>query len=309
MKKKRSPLLLFLIFLTVLGCSKDTDEQNPEIPVAVDKTANRLGTGDSSNDLLSNDTFTELQIEIAYVKGFRPTRQAMDGFVAYLKQHTFKEKIELIYTELDSPDEEDLTLDEIDDLEAKNRTAYNTGKRLAVYIYFSDAPAEEDDPKEDLVTLGAVYRNTSMIIHEATVRQLADQNIFISDADVESSTINHEFGHLFGLVNLGTDQVNDHEGVQTDENGEPVLDDKGNTSGNSHCTIDGCLMRAELQFGGSSGKSASLTAKTRSGLKAGCRLSGKNVLNMLSSKTAKGAGLAPGLDSECVLDLRSNGGR
>jgi hypothetical protein len=310
MKKICFPLLSILFLSLFLGCSKDSSsDDGPELPKAVDTTANLRGTGDSANDLLSNNTFTKLRIEIAYVRGFRPTQAAMEGFVAYLKKRTFKEEIDLVYNELASPDEEKLTLEEIADLEKKNRTVYNDGETLAIYIYFSDAPAEEDDEKEGLVTLGAVYRNTSMIIHEATVRKLADQSIFISDADVESSTLNHEFGHLFGLVNLGTDQVNDHEGTQTDENGEPVLDDKGNPLGNSHCIIDGCLMHAELQFGGPSGKGASLTAKNQNGLKAGCRLSGKSVLKMLSAKTSKGESLAPGLDSECILDLQSNGGR
>lgn len=309
MKKKCFPLFFLLVLVLLIGCSKDAGDKDPEIPKAVDKTANRLSTGDSAGDLLSNDTFTNLQIEIAYVKGFRPTQAAMDGLVSFLKARTFKENIDLIYNELASPDEENLTLDEIDGLEEKNRTVYNDSETLGVYIYFTDAPAEDDDEDEGLVTLGAVYRNTSMVIHEATVRKLADQSIFISDADVESSTLNHEFGHLFGLVNLGIVPVNDHEDIQTDENGEPVLDDQGKTTGNSHCNVSGCLMTAELQFGGASAKSASLTAKNENGLKAGCRLSGKSVLKMLSAQTAKGASIAPGLDSECILDLQTNGGR
>ncbi|WP_373519232.1 hypothetical protein [Pricia sp.] len=308
MKEKCFPLVYLLVVVFALGCSNDNDDINPEKPIAVDKTLNRLGTGDSAIDLLSNNTYTNLRIEIAYVEGFRPTQEAMDGFVAYLKERTFKENIELVYNELASPDEENLTLEEIDDLENENRTAYSNGDTLAIYIYFSDAPAEDDDEAEDLVTLGAVYRNTSMIIHEATVRKLADQSIFISDADVESSTLNHEFGHLFGLVNLGIVPVNDHEDIQTDESGEPILDDQGNTMSNSHCNVTGCLMNAELTFGGPSSKNTSLTAKNEDGIKAGCRLSGKSVLKMLSSQTAKG-GLAPDLDSECILDLQTNGGR
>lgn len=308
MKKICFPIVSLLFLGLFLACSNDADDNGPETPKVVDKIPNRQGTGDSAIDLLSNDTYTNLRIEIGHVRGFRPTQEAMDGFVAYLKQRTFKENIELIYNELASPNEENLTLEEIADLEEENRTVYNDGKTLAIYIYFSDAPAEEDDEEEGLVTLGAVYRNTSMIIHEVTVRKLAGQSSFISDADVESSTLNHEFGHLFGLVNLGITPVNDHEDVQKDDMGESILDDQGKTSGNSHCNVTGCLMSAELQFGGTSAKSTSLTAKNENGLKAGCRLTGKSVLKMLSSKTAKG-GLAPDLDSECILDLQTNGGR
>ncbi len=308
MKKKCFPLFYLLALVFVLGCSTDANDDDSGLPKVVDKTPNRQGTGESAIDLLANKTYTNLLIEIAHVKGFRPTQAAMDGFVAYLRQRTFKENIELVYNELPSPDEEKLTLQEIADLEEENRTAYSDGDTLAIYIYFSDAPADEDDEDKDLVTLGAVYRNTSMIIHEATVRKLADQSIFISDADVESSTLNHEFGHLFGLVNLGITPVNDHEDIQKDDMGEPILDDQGNTSGNSHCDVAGCLMNAELQFGGPSAKNTALTEKNENGLMAGCRLSGKSVLKMLSSQTAKG-GLAPDLDSECILDLQTNGGR
>ena len=63
-----------------------------------------------------------------------------------------------MYTQLDSPNEESLTLEEIAELESDNRTIYNNGTTLAIYIYFADAPSEEDNEDEDLVTLGAVYR-------------------------------------------------------------------------------------------------------------------------------------------------------
>ena len=309
--KKTHWITVVLLLGLLLACSSNSeDDTTSEIPKAVDKTANLLGTGDSANDLLSNDNFTKLKIEIAYVDGFRPTQEAMDGFMAFLRERTFKDAIEVVFTELESPGEEDLTLDEIADLESENRTVYNDGDTLAVYIYFGDAPAEGDDLEEGLVTLGAVYRNTSMIIHEVTVRRLADQSIFIFDADVENATLNHEFGHLFGLVNLGTEPVNDHEDIQRDENGEPVLDEEGMTMGNSHCDVEGCLMRAELQFGGPSNKGKSKYAKSETGLKPGCILSGKSMLKLLESQAAKGPMVdPPNLDSECLLDLASNGGR
>lgn len=309
MKKTYFTIFILLVGL-LLGCSKDSDDDTPEKPKAVDKTANLQGTGDSANDLLSNDKFTKLKIEIAYVDGFQPSQDAIAGFVAYLKKRTFKEIVDVAYSKLESPDEESLTLDEIAKLESDNRTIYNDGDTLAVYIYFADAPADGDDEEEGLVTLGAVYRNTSMIIHEVTVRKLADQSIFISDTDVENSTLNHEFGHLFGLVNLGTTPVNDHEDVQKDDDGETILDSEGKPLGNSHCNVAGCLMRAELQFGGPSNKGKSAYAKSENGLKAGCQLSGKSVLAMLEHRAAKGPlPEPPPLDSECLLDLASNGGR
>lgn len=264
---KKSRYLLFLtVGLLLFNCSKDSDPAEIIEP-GIDKSANLLATGDSAFDILANDNFSSLRIEAAYVAGFRPTTTAMTDFEDFLRARTFKEDITVIYRELPSPGEETLTLQEIADLEDENRTEYNEGTSLAIYIYFADAPAEGDDEQQGLVTLGAVYRNTSMIIYESTVRDLASQSVLVTNADVETATLNHEFGHLFGLVDLGSPEVNPHE--------DP---DAAN-----HCDIAGCLMRAELQFGG-------------------------GIMGILESRAGKGAAV-PDLDAECILDLQANGGR
>ena len=310
--KKYIISITVLLFALVLSCSTDSNDDGPDEQQQgpVDRSGNLLGTGASANDILSNTIFTKLQIEIAYVEGFRPSTSAMSEFQEYLEQHTFKDEIELVFNELPSPDEEDLTLNEIAELELENRTVYNNGETLGIYIYFADAPSENDEEDEGLVTLGAVYRNTSMIIYESTVRRLANRRSDINIADVEIATLNHEFGHLFGLVNIGTVPINDHEDVLLDDEGQPQLDNDGNPIGNNHCNVIGCLMRAELQFGGSGTSRQGLTAKTADGetLRSACSISGNSILKMLeASLTAKNA--APALDPECVLDLQSNGGR
>ena len=268
-------LAMVLLFLTVIiSCSKDSNDTSD--PNTVNQSANYKTTGDSANDILSNTTFDKLLIEIAYVSGYRPTAIAMTDFVTFLKQYTYKEDIEIIYNELPSPNEEKLTLEEINDLEKKNRTAFNDGSTLAIFIYFADAPSEEDVEEEDLVTLGAVYWNTSMVIYEETIRNLAAKSSAVDVDDVETATMNHEFGHLMGLVNLGTAPVNDHEGTTTD--------DDNNTIGDNHCTVEDCLMRAELQFGPSMKK-------------------------LLEKRAAKGLVSIPDLGPECLMDLQANGGR
>jgi len=289
--KKLSVYLIAACLMLALGCSSNSDDSPEEIPEQVDKSANLLSAGDSANDILSNNAFTKLKIEIAYVAGFRPTQEAMDEFLNFIRTHTFKDDIELVFNELPSSGEETLTIQQIADIEEENRTVYNDGDTLGVYIYFADVPSDGDDEDEGLVTLGAVYRNTSMVIYERTVQLIAGISVFISRADVETATINHEFGHLFGLVNFGTPAVNDHE----------------DTEARGHCNVPGCLMLAELQFGGAAGRSAQLTAKNE--LQSVCNLSANSVLKMLESNTSRGVVNAVPLDPECVLDLSNNGGR
>ncbi len=290
--KKIKFLATFCMVLMVFACSSSSDDTTDDTPTPVDKSGNLLTTGDSANDILSNDNFTKLKIEIAHVTGFRPTQEAMNEFVSFLRLHTFKEEIEIVFLELPSPEVEDFSIQEIADLELENRTVFNDVETLGIYIYFADAPSEDDEEDEGLVTLGAVYRNTSMVIHQSTIRRLASLRVQISNADVETATLNHEFGHLFGLVNLGTTPVNAHEDSESE----------------NHCDRPGCLMRAELQFGGSNKAKVTQLGDTNE-LKSSCSLSGKSVLQILESHASKGFANAVPLDAECILDLQSNGGR
>ncbi|MGB5553467.1 MAG: hypothetical protein WBM83_02330 [Flavobacteriaceae bacterium] len=289
---KKSRILVWALCIgSLMACSKKDSETEKEVPI--DKSANLLSTGDSATEILSNNKFDKMIVEIAFVTGFKPTQEAMTAFIEFLQKHTFKQQIELVYKELSSPGEETLTLQEIADLETDNRTAYTNGTTIAIYIYFADAPSDDDDDEEGLVTLGAVYRNTSMIIHENTIRNLASQSPLISNAAVETATLNHEFGHLFGLVDLGSPMVNEHEDVD----------------GTNHCDQEGCLMRAELQFGGLTNKNNALATKDDGQVFSTCSLTGTQVLKMLEQATSKGISMAPGIDAECLLDLQANGGK
>ncbi|MBU2997018.1 hypothetical protein KO500_11270 [Cellulophaga baltica] len=275
--KNKSFLILGLSAFLIWNCSKSessssSEEENEEVTTVVDKTLNQQETGASANDFLSNDNYDKLIIEVAYVTGYQPEEAAILDNLEFIEEITFKEDIEVQYLELDSPNEATLSTQEVYDLEQENRTVYTDGTTLGMYIYFSDTTFEDDDPDSGLYTLGAVYLNTSMVIYQESVREIAKASTLISNATVETATLNHEFGHLFGLVNIGSDMVHDHEDETTNDDGEII--------GNQHCDQEGCLMRAELQF--SSGMSKMLTAKN---------------------------GQVPDLDAECLLDVAANGGR
>jgi len=231
---KKSKLLSLLFFtVLVLSCSSDADDTGPTPIPPIDTSANLLNVGDSANDILSNANFNRLQIQIASPVGFSPDPETVNKFIEFLRRHTFKENIEVSTITVAPSGEEDFTLQEIANLEIENRTAYNEGETLAIYIYFADAPSANDDEADGTVTLGSVYRNTSMVIYEETIRRLTAASEVVTTSLVETATMTHEFGHLFGLVNLGSPAINDHE----DEDAA------------NHCNVPGCLMRAELAFG------------------------------------------------------------
>lgn len=222
---------LLALSLGLTACSPD-NSPNEEEPDPIDRSGNLLAAGESAEDLLANTNFDAIRIQIGFVSGLRPTDEALNNIRQFLLERTFKTDISFEFLQLASPGEESLTLQEIATLENENRTAYNEGRTLAIYIYFADAPAEGDDLDGGTITLGAVYRNTSMVVHASTLRHISGRSLLISTADVETATLGHEFGHLFGLVDLTTPEVTPHE----------------DTEAANHCNVEGCLMQAKLEF-------------------------------------------------------------
>ena len=231
MMKIRTFFVFLCTAMLLIQCAKD--DNGPADQPDDSKVGNLLATGASASDLLGNANFSNMVIEAVYNPGFRPTATAMTNFVTFLQERTSKVDISVVYRELPSTGLNEISIQQVADFEDENRTLYNDGDTIAVFIFFADTIAEGDDLQGGLVTLGAVYRNTSMVIFEETVKFLGAQSSQITESDIESATLMHEFGHLFGLVNLGTPQVNIHD--------DPLSP--------NHCIVDNCLMLAEIEFG------------------------------------------------------------
>ncbi|APG60081.1 hypothetical protein [Christiangramia salexigens] len=230
MNIKKFFTLVFSI-VVLISCSKE-DSTNPRNG-GIDKSANLKALGTSATELLSDVSFTSMNIEIAYVEGNRPADEAINIFRNFLEARTHKpDGIRINLRAVSSSGQAPFTIDEIVQIEKSERTAYNAGDEIAVWIYFADG-SNEKDTNEKFV-LGSAFRNTSMVIYEKTIKDFANRTGAPSRAIIEAATLNHEFGHLFGLVDLGTTPVSDHE----DPNNE------------GHCVSDNCLMRASIEFGG-----------------------------------------------------------
>src|SRR5680860_254776 len=228
--KIKNSLLFFVFLLIFIGCSKDV-VNNPD---AIDKSANLKALGFSANELVSDEKFTSLKIEVVYVTGFQPTQTNLDNLKTFLEIRTHKPDGILITTRaVPSSNKAPFDINEIAQIEADERTAYNAGDEIAVFIYFADGSNEDDTDTKTV--LGTSFRNTSIVIYGKTVQFIANHTNNLDRSTVESTVINHEFGHLFGLVNMGTPMQTNHEDAES----------KG------HCSVTNCLMAASFQFGGS----------------------------------------------------------
>lgn len=228
--KIKNYLLFFVLLLIFIGCSKD-DVNNPDV---IDKSANLRALGFSANELVSDEKFTSLKIEIVYVTGFQPTQTTLDNLKTYLEKRTFKpDGISINIRAVPSSNKAPFNITEIAQIEADERTAYNAGDEIAVFIYFADGSNEDDTDTKTV--LGSSFRNTSMVIYGKTIQFLVNHTNNVERSTVESTVLNHEFGHLFGLVNIGTPMQTNHEDAES----------------NGHCSVTNCLMAASFQFGGS----------------------------------------------------------
>ncbi len=183
--------------------------------------ANGKSVGASANDLLSSSKFKTLTIEIQYVEGFQPQATTVTNIKSYLETLVNKPSgVNIIQKAIPSPGKSVLSIDDVSNLEKNNRTVFNDGDNIGVYLLFTDGSFSTAN------VLGVAFRNTSMCIFGKTVADNSGGIGQPSAVKLESTVSQHEFGHILGLVDIGSAMQTNH---------------KDNANG-SHCNNENCLM-------------------------------------------------------------------
>ena len=212
-------------FLFIISCKKD---DNDEV-IADFKAENRLSLGVSAEDLLSNDNYSKLTVEFVYFGLNKPTDQAVFNFRNFLNERLNKPGgISIIETAIPESVGSPFSTAELIAIEDAKRTIYTNGDTISVYVFFANGVSSNDTSTS--VTLGTAYLNTSIVIYEKTLQNLAIHNPQINLSDLETTTLEHVFGHILGLVNLLDDDIHtNHMDI-----GHP-----------KHCVVEDCLMYFE----------------------------------------------------------------
>ena len=229
MKTLKFVLLILFSTLALTACKDDDSDTNT--PDEDPNAANKLALGASSADLLSAGDFSRLVVELVYAEGFRPQQETINTFRDFLNQRLNKPGgITFVETVIDPPTGAPFNATEIREIEDANRTQFNNGNTIAVYVFFSNGSAFGDT--QTAFTLGTAYRNTSMVVYEKTLRDVSVDNPNFDLGVLEITTINHEFGHILGLTNILQDDI--HTGHEDAVN-------------NKHCVVEECLMYFQAQ--------------------------------------------------------------
>jgi hypothetical protein len=214
----KSYIRLFLLILFFSGCSKSKDAYVNN-PGASDFHNRPVGA--SANEILSSSGYSSLKIEVQYMTGYPPDAAALNHLQNTLSSLLNKPSgITIITKEIPASSKTTLSVNDIIDIEKNNRTAFTSGKELAVCILYTNGNYTDNN------VLGIAYKNTSVAIFGKMIYDNSGGIGQASRTKLEATVLEHELGHLIGLVDLGSTMQAGH---------------KDAAHGN-HCNNSNCLM-------------------------------------------------------------------
>lgn len=206
--KKRNYVIFAISFLSLsilfFGCKKEKQDDNP---LAQDNNSN---VGESSNAFLSDEYYERLTVEILYMPDSEPTQNSVNNLRSFLNDHLKKPAgIEVVLKQIPSAGKDSYSTNDLANIESQHRSKYNANQTIAASMIFVDGKYAENNQG-----LGIAYRNTSMAIFGEVIAEYSGGLSQPTKTKLESTVMNHEFGHLLGLVNIGTEMVENHEDTE-----------------------------------------------------------------------------------------------
>ncbi|HEU4573658.1 MAG TPA: hypothetical protein VFS36_01545 [Chitinophagaceae bacterium] len=216
-------VVVILITVFTVACQKDaTVFQHANTTYRHD-----LHVGASCRDLVSDKYYKSLVIEMQYIGNYLPAASTIDSLEGMLNCHINKPGGISVTAKQIQPSDDLFSLAGIKGIEDRNRTTFTKGDTLAIYVLCLDGFYADDS-----LVLGAAYRNTSIVMFGKSVR-LDAANSQTPVPELEATVLEHEFGHLMGLVDEGAPMIRNHR----------------DTNHSNHCSNPDCLMYYEANDG------------------------------------------------------------
>ena len=216
---------LFFIFFGLLmivintSCTKTENGITTQLP-SINSDNNKV-VGASAKDLLAATIYTSVKIEIQYMPGYAPDATAINNLTSFFKNLINKPSgIIVLQTPIAASGKATLSVNDIATIEKNNRTVFSSASQLGVYFLYTDGAYSEGN------VLGLAYRNTSMCIIGKTIHDNSGAVGQVSRTKLETTVLQHEMGHILGLVDLGSTMQTNH---------------KDAAHGN-HCSNTDCIM-------------------------------------------------------------------
>lgn len=209
--KRKLLYILLPISITLTQCKKTDAPTN---------NLNTRSVGASAKEILSSTTYQSINLQIQYMPGYAPDATALMNTVSFLNTLINKPGgINISQTQIAASGKTVMSLTEVYELEKANRTTFTSGSQLGIYLLFADFKYT------DANTIGLSYKNTSMVLFGPAINESSGAIGQISRTKLQTIVEEHEFGHLMGLVDLGSPMQVPHKDAST-----------------NHCTNTSCLM-------------------------------------------------------------------
>lgn len=208
---------LLLLFLFT-SCDTDSATEPGETEFSFN---HEINPGQSAPEFLTDENFERLVVQVQYMQGYEPTQQGLNNLKTFLSNRLNKTSITIMEPEeVPASGESSYTANDIRDLEREHRTQFSSENEIVAYFIVVDGEFSDAD------VLGIAHFNTSMALFGPMFDEVSGGIGSPPKEDVETIVMQHEFGHILGLVNNGVDMQNNH---QDTENGR-------------HCDNEECLM-------------------------------------------------------------------
>jgi len=210
---------LLLIVLSVCGsCKKDP----------LDSVFDYRTLGSSANDLLSSSRYPKLQIEIQYMPGYAPDASSVNNLVAFLKTRINKPgDITIIQEEIGASVLPVSSLNNIVSIERTYRKHFTGNGVISVYVLITNGYYSNSN------IFATSYWNTSVCLFGNSINDNSGHFGQVSRSILMTTLLEHEFGHLMGLVDQGS----------------PMLTNHKDSSNGAHCDNPDCLMYYDVEAG------------------------------------------------------------
>jgi hypothetical protein len=205
--------------------------------------------GASANDLLSSSRYSALQIEIQYMPGYAPDASAVNNLVAFLKTRLNKPNgITIVQKEIGASSLSVASLYNIVSIERTYRQYFTRNDVISVYVLITNGYYSNNN------ILATSYWNTSFCLFGKSINDNSGQFGQVSRSILMTTLLEHEFGHLMGLVDQGSPMQINHK----------------DASNGAHCNNPDCLMYYDVEagFSGTLNAVPSLDANCLADLKA-----------------------------------------
>ena len=158
--------------------------------------------------------------------GYEPDNASLSNLKTFLQHYLNKpDGIQIVSNAIASSGKTKLSLSDVVAIEKKNRIDFTAGKTIAVHILITDGNYSDSND------LAISYWNTSFCLFGKAVFANSGNGAQVSRITLMSTLLEHEFGHLLGLVGQGSPEQSPHrDGV----NG-------------FHCSNPNCLMYSSVE--------------------------------------------------------------